>query len=111
MTRLSSASGVPLGWLATGNGAMYRKEEDGDEKPAQDPASRSVTEPTLALDIEKLMAAIETAEDGLQASHRAVSTDQKAEIIAAIYSLFSRINHLVLSKTEVKNLIRATTRS
>lgn len=72
---LATAGAVRLDWLATGQGPM----REGD---AQASAS-------AGLDLAELAGAIETVEEGLAAAGKAATAAKKAELVAAVYDLFT----------------------
>ena len=70
--RLAELAGVSLDWLATGEGS-FNKNVD-------------------MLDKKELILAIETVEESLTATNRALKPAKKAELILAIYDLFTSEN-------------------
>ncbi len=70
--RLAELAGVSLDWLATGEGS-FNKNAD-------------------MLDKKELILAIETVEESLNATNRTLKPAKKAELILAIYDLFTSEN-------------------
>ena len=67
------ATGVNLHWLLTGDGPMLLKDVEGQ---------------VAALDMERLVLALETVEEGLEMTGRTMEPGKKAELVAAVYDLF-----------------------
>ena len=75
MGRMAAAAGVRLDWIWSGQGPMR-------EEGAQASAS-------AGLDLAELAGAIETVEEGLAAAGKAATAAKKAELVAAVYDLFT----------------------
>lgn len=69
---IARSLGASLDWMTTSKGQM-RLEQDGPEPS------------TPALDLPRLMDAVETVEAGLQAAHRNMKPRPKAELVALVY--------------------------
>lgn len=65
--------GINANWLLTGEGPMRVKD----------------LQPGAPLDVARLRLAIETAEEAMQAAHRMLHPDRKAELVVAVYDLYS----------------------
>lgn len=72
LIQIAKATNVSLDWLATGEGS-FNKNAD-------------------MLDKKELILAIETVEESLTATNRALKPAKKAELILAIYDLFTSEN-------------------
>ena len=82
-----SAAGADVQYILTGVRSSLTSEGKALEE-------KHDTKPSSALDAKRLTLAIETVEEGLEVTHRAMNPDKKALLIMAVYDLF---------KTQAKN--------
>jgi len=73
LARICKFNGYSLDWLLAGDGQMRRDEAAGDQR----------------LDVELLEIVIETVEDVVRSFHNYMEPGKKAELIVAIYDLYS----------------------